>query len=247
VWTANWYTLKRSNVEFKYDETGITEPQLEDLFNPAGLSPLDPKYVTVTAATEKRKQFSSGVESTLIFYPGYGWNLRLSGAYKKVTQDDSMPRFKELLAAAIARGGENAASIAAAQAIVAQSGADGREIAARYAAPLTFNYAVNYRFNRDGWLRNLSVGLNGNYIGDYTFNYINGAAIRGGRLFTLNGSMSYRLRVLARPTVLRLNVRNLNETDYVTTNAVQLSDGSVRHIHAYGEPRTFTFTATMDF
>lgn len=247
VWTANWYKLKRSNVEFKYDETGITEAQLEDLFNPAGLSPLDAKYVTVTSATEKRKQFSSGYETTLIFYPGYGWNLRLSGAYKKVTQDESMPRFKELLAAAIARGNENAAYVAAAQAIVAQGGADGREIAARYAAPLTFNYAVNYRFDRQGRWRNFTVGLNGNYISDYVLNYINNEPVRGGKLFTVNGSLSYRTRLWNRAAVLRLNARNLIESDYITTGAVKLANGATRHINAYGEPRSWLLTTTVDF
>src|SRR5688572_5816448 len=192
-------------------------------------------------------QFSDGFESTVIFYPGRGWNVRVAGAYKNVTQDKSMPRFKELLAQAIARGGENPAYIAAAQNLVAQYGADGREVAARYAAPFTFNFATNYRFSRESVFSDFSVGINGSYQGDYVLNYINNAPIKGGKLFGLHGTASYRRRFFNHPTVFRLNLRNIVRTDYITVGAVKLIDGSIRNLHAYGDARSVTLTATVEF
>ncbi|MFO1447331.1 MAG: hypothetical protein U1F61_04055 [Opitutaceae bacterium] len=242
-----WYDLERSNVDFQYEQTGLTEDQMEELFNPAGRSPSDPAYVVVDGRREQRMQFSKGVEATMIFYPGRGWNVRVAGAYKKVTQDNSMPRFKELLAEAIARGGENPAYIAAAQSLVAQYGADGREVAARYAAPFTFNFATSYRFPRESRLTDFSVGLNGSYVGDYVLNYVDGKAIRGGRQFNLHSTASYRRKVLNRPMVFRLNLKNLLETEYLTMGAVRLQDGSIRKLHAYGDPFNVSLTTTIEF
>jgi len=153
----------------------------------------DPRFLPISGRREQRKQFSRGVESTLIFYPGRGWNLRFAGAWKSVKKDESMPRFKELLAAAIARGDENPAYISGARDIVALHGADGREIAARYAAPLSFNFAVNYRFDRDSRWKNFSAGVNGNYISGYILNYIDGRGLRGGKALRAarNGLVSH--------------------------------------------------------
>jgi outer membrane receptor protein involved in Fe transport len=247
VWNLNWYDLTRRNVEFQYDMLGLTEDQLEDLFNPNTLGSLAPDYIDVSGRREERLQYSRGYESTLICYPGRGWNIRISGAQKQVTQDRSMLRFKALLAAAVARGGENPAYVAAAQDIVALNGLDGREVAARYAAPFTFNFAVNHRFDRAGPLEGLSVGLNGSYLGDYVFNYIDNREIRGGRLLGLHGTAGYRHRIGKLPTTFRLNVRNLVESERVTAGAVKLADGSLRRVHEYGEPRTWSLTATVEF
>ena len=247
VWNLGVYDLTRDHVDFQYENTGITEEQLEELFNPNTLSPLDPSYLQITGRREQRKQFSRGVESTLIFYPGRGWNLRVAGAWKEVEQDDSMPRFKGLLADAIARGNENPAYVSAAQDIVALHGADGREIAARYAAPFSFNFAVNYRFPRESRWKNFGAGLNGNFTSGYILNYIDGQGIRGGKLFTLHGTASYRAELWRRSVVFRLNLRNLIETEYVTMGVVKLLNGSLRNLHAYGDPRAVTLTATVDF
>ena len=72
-------------------------------------------------------------------------------------------------------------------------------------------------------------------------------AIKGGKLFSLHGTASYRRRIMAFPTVFRLNLRNLVKTDYVTMGAVRLSNGTIRHLHAYGDPRSATLTATVEF
>jgi outer membrane receptor protein involved in Fe transport len=247
VWNLNWYDLARTNVEFQYNQTGVTEDELQELFNPAGLSPNDPKYVDVAGRREQRKQFSRGIETTLVFYPGKGINIRLSGAWKKVTQDESMPRFKALLAAAVDRGGENPAHIAAARAIVEQDGGDGLEVSAPYAAPFSGNYAANYMFDRNGPLNGWSVGLNGTYLGRYVVAYIGNRALRGGETFSLNGTMAYRTRLGNRPATFRLNVKNLVENDSVTRGIVQLVDRSFRNVLDYSDSRTFTLTATVDF
>jgi outer membrane receptor protein involved in Fe transport len=246
-WNFNWYDLTFNNLNFTYTLNGITQEQLEDLFNPSTRTVGQPGFIDVVGNGESRKQFSKGFESTLIFYPGAGWNVRLAGAHKKVTQDKSMLRFKELLADAIARGGENPAYIAAAQSMIALSGADGRELASRSSTPLSFNFAVNYRFHRTSPLSGLSAGCSGSYQGDFVLGYINNAPIRGGKLFGANANASYRTKVGQLPTTFRLNLANLLETDYLTQSVVQVRDGSPRHVHIYGQPRSFMLTASTQF
>ena len=248
VWNLNWYELARDNVTFQFAQTGITTPELEALFNPNGLSSADPKYLVVnTTRRELRSTFSKGVESTLIFFLGAGWNVRIAGAYKKVTQDAAMPRFKQLLEEARARGNENPAHLAAAQTIVDMEGNRGSKIAGRFATPFTFNFAVNYRFNRSGWLKDLSLGLNGAYNDNYIFAYLSNLPVEGGEEFTLNGTASYRVKIMKRPVTLQLNVRNLIENDYITVGVVQLANATRRNVNAYGLPRSFLLTATTQF
>ncbi len=246
-WNFNAYDLTFHNLNFTYTLNGITQDQLEDLFNPSTRTPGQAGYIDVISNGESRKQFSKGLESTLIFYPGAGWNVRIAGAYKKVRQDQSMLRFKELLAEAVARGNENPAHLAAAQSMIGLSGADGRELAARGATPLSFNFAVNHRFHRNGALNGLSLGFSGSYQGDFVLGYINNQPIRGGKLFGLNSSASYRRKVGNLPMTFRLNLANLIETEYLTQSVVQLRDGSPRHVHLYGQPRAFTLTASTQF
>lgn len=249
VWNLNYYNLERSNVEFLWDNNlGLNDDTLEDLVNPNGLDPNSPNYINVSGRRDERVQFSKGYESTFVFYPGHGFNVRVSGAYKEVTQDKSMPRFKALVAEAIARGGENPAYINAANNIIAQFGTDGRKVAARYAAPFSFNFAVDYRFSRDSRLKGLSFGLNGTYQSDYVLNYISNQAIDGGKLFAMHATAGYRTRIFDRPMTLRLNVRNaLFPTDYMTTGVARLITGELRNVHSYGAPRTWLLTATYDF
>jgi outer membrane receptor for monomeric catechols len=49
------------------------------------------------------------------------------------------------------------------------------------------------------------------------------------------------------PTTFRLNLANLLETDYLTQSVVQVRDGSPRHVHIYGQPRSFMLTASTQF
>lgn len=247
VVNLNYYDLVRSNVEFNYALTGVNEDQLEDLFNPNDLPATDPKYIFVNGRREERLQYSKGVELTSIYYPGHGFNVRLAGAFKKVTQDKSMPRFKQLLAEAISRGGENPAYIAAAEEIIRQSGGDGREIAGRYAAPWSCNLAVNYRFPRASRLKSLSLGVNGNYTGDYILGYVGTTPVRGGKQLVTNATAGYRVSLAGYPVMLRLNIRNLLESEHLTTGVVTLSGGGIRSVHSYGEPRSFLLTATTEF
>ena len=249
VWNLNYYKLERSNVEFIWDNNlGLNDDTLEDLVNPNGLDPLSPNYINVLGRRDERIQYSKGVESTLVFFPGHGFNVRVSGAHKQVTQDKSMGRFKQLLEEAIARGDENPAYINAARNIIAQFGTDGREVAARYAAPFSFNFAVDYRFSRASKLKGLSMGLNGTYASEYILNYIDNAPIEGGKQFAMHASAGYRAKLFDRPVTLRLNVRNaFFQTHYQTTGVVKLINGSLRNIHSYGTPRTYLLTATYDF
>src|SRR5262249_52243216 len=149
-------------------------------------------YLHVANNSDERKQFSKGVESTLIYYPAKGLTLRLAASYKRVTQGDAMELFKRLLAAAIARGNENPAYIPAAQQTVTLNGFDGREIAGPDAARFGFNYAVSYRFGQESRLKGVSLGVNGNYNDDYILGYSNdNQGIHGGNRLVVNGSVGY--------------------------------------------------------
>jgi outer membrane receptor protein involved in Fe transport len=248
VWNLNWYDLTRDNVTFQYQLTGITVPELEDLFNPNGLSSADPRYVTVTTnRMEVRQTYSKGVESTFIFYPGEGWNVRIAASRKKVTQNAAMQRFKALLAEARERGNENPNLIAAAQRIVDAEGGRGQEITGAGAARFGFNYAVNHRFHRQSRLAGFALGLNGSYSDDYLFAYINNVPVRGGKSMTMNGTASYATKVFRHPVTFQLNVRNLIESNYLTVGVVQAAGGVIRHINTYGDPRSFLLTATTTF
>jgi hypothetical protein len=245
-WNLNYYDLERSNVEFNVNLQGMTLEELEDVINPDTLSSADAEYILVEGQREKRKQFSRGVESTFIFFPGEGWNIRISAAMQKVTQDDSMPKLKPLIAAAQARGGEDPELMANAIEIVELSGLDGQEITGRHGTPFSFNYAVKYAFRQKGPLRGLSLGLNGRYNDDYIFNYLTPDGVMGGKLFTLNGFAGYQAKVRGHPVTFRLNVSNLIESEYYTNGAVNVS-GTPRNVSSYGPPRSWLLTMVTQF
>jgi outer membrane receptor protein involved in Fe transport len=247
-WNLNYYDLERSNVEFNMNLQGMTIEELEDVLNPNNLNPGDAGYIEVfTPARDKRKQFSEGFETTFTFFPGEGWNIRLSGAVQDVKQDEAMEKFKQHIAAAIERGDEDPALIAGAQDIVALSGRDGEKITGGHGTPFSFSYAVNYRFNNRSRFKGISLGVNGKYSDDYIFRYLNDEPVYGGKRFTTNGFAGYRAKLFGRNMNLRLNVTNLiKEKGYVTVSDV-LVGGVSRNVHAYPQPRTFLLTTTMDF
>jgi outer membrane receptor protein involved in Fe transport len=245
-WNLNYYDLERSNVEFNVNLQGMSIEELEDVINPNTLTPADPEYIIVEGRREKRKQFSRGLESTFIFFPGEGWNIRISAAMQKVTQDDSMPKLKPLIAAAQARGDEDPELMANALEVIELSGLDGQEIVGRHGTPFSFNYAVKYAFNRQSALKGLSLGVNGRYNDDYIFNYLTPEGVTGGKLLTVNGFAGYQTRLWNRPVTFRLNISNIIETEYYTNNAVNVS-GTPRMVSSYGPPRSFLLSMTTQF
>jgi hypothetical protein len=165
---------------------------------------------------------------------------------QKVTQDDSMPKLKPLIAAAQARGDEDPELMANAIEIVELSGLDGQKIVGRHGTPFSFNYAVKYAFRQKGPLRGLSLGLNGRYNDDYIFNYLTPDGVMGGKLFTLNGFAGYQAKVRGHPVTFRLNVSNLIENEYYTNGAVNVS-GTPRNVSSYGPPRSWLLTMVTQF
>ncbi len=248
VWNLNWFSLDRSNVEMTWPNGFLDAEEIEDLFNPDGLSTSSPDYVQVSGRKDQRQTYSKGYESTFIFYPGQGFNIRLSGSSQRVTQDAGLYRFRELLAAARARGGESPTLLAGADALIAAVGGDGQLIRGRPSSPVTFNFAVNYSVPKQHALSGLSVGLNGSFIDNYVLAYIaDGSPVMGGRNFSLHGMIGFRHRLANRPFTYRLNVRNLNQNKYTAYGAVQLADGTIRKNLIYADPLTVMFTTTMDF
>ncbi len=249
TWDLAAYDLKYDNVSFSYTlQGGLTTTQLEDLINPNTITAADPSYLRVANNSELRQQFSKGVESTVVYYPGKGWNLRLSGSYKRVTQGGAMSLFKSLLAAAIARGNENPTYIAAAQQTVTLNGFDGREVAGQGTTRLTGNYAINYRFDKQSFLTGVSLGLNGSYTGNYILGYNNAnEAVRGGKQLVVNGTASYDCKLWQRPTTFRLNLQNLDESEYLDVGIILLSNRSYVRQVVYGTPFSAQLTATVRF
>ena len=247
VVNLNWYDLNRSNVQMQFGAlVGITEDQLEELFNPNGLSTLDPKYVFVNGRAEQRNVFSKGYELTTTYQPSAGWRFRVAAAYKEVKQNAGMPTFQRLLAEAIERGNENPAFVAAAQNIVTMEMGRGDRLPGPSGAPFTFNYAASYTFTQ-GRLKSLSLGVNGNYNDNYLFNYLNNVPYEGGKRFSLHGMASYRSRILNRAVTYRLNVSNIVGSDYLTVGVVSAAGGRIRYHQNYGDPLSWQLTTTMDF
>ena len=248
VVNLNWYDLDRSNVQMQFGAlSGITEDDLEALFNPNDLSTLDPKYVFVNGRAEQRNVFSKGYELTTTFQPAEGLRLRVAASYKTVTQNEGMPTYQRLLAEAKARGNENPAHLAAAENILTTEMGRGNKLTGPSAAPITFNYAISYNFARGSRWQGLGIGINGNYNHDYLFNYISEVPYEGGRRFSLHGMASYRTRWMNRNLTFRLNVSNIVGSDYLTVGVVSAAGGVIRRVHNYGDPLSFLASTTLDF
>lgn len=247
VWDLAAYDLVYQHVSFSYTlQGGLSNTQLEDLFNPNSITASDPSYLRIANSSDERQQYSKGIESTFIYYPVSGFTLRFAGSYKRVIQDKAMVLFKSLLTSAVARGNENPAYIAAAQQTLIVSGLDGREVADRGATRFGVNYATSYRFDKDSALKGFSVGLNGSYNGNFILGYDNdGNAVRGGKQLVVNGSAGYHRRIWGRPTTFRLNLQNLDESEYLDNGLILLSTkGHTRQV-VYGSPFSAALTVTI--
>ncbi len=260
VWNLAAYDLVRDNINTNIIRTGITDAQMDAFIN-YGLTPASADYKPIrTGGTspDVTSQKSRGVESTFTFYPAGGLSIRVSGAYKQVTFVEAFPVLKQLIAAAEARGpitdSDVRTTIQKLKDTAFVQGATGRSVTGAFpavTAPLSFNYAFNYRFNRAARLRGWSAGVNGNYSGNAVLRYVavfpDNRYVTGGETYAVNASLAYHTKVFNHATSFNLNLANLSATKYPILSAAALVDGSNYFRRYYGQPRSFRLTASTEF
>ena len=260
VWNLAAYDLIRDNVNTNITRTGITDAQMEAFIN-YGLTPASPDYKPVRtggASPDVTSQKSRGVESTFTFYPASGLSVRVSGAYKQVTFVEAFPILKELIAATEARGPitdpDVRSTIQKLRDAVYIQGATGRLVTGAFpavTAPLSFNYAFNYRFDRISALRGWSAGLNGNYSGNAVLRYVaafpDNRTVKGGETYAVHASLAFRTKVADCVTSFNLNVSNILATRYPVLSSAALVDGSNHFRRYYGQPPSFRLTVSTEF
>jgi hypothetical protein len=254
-WNLTWYDLKRENVLADFNRNGVTDAQLQAAIN-TGIDPSSPNYLVVRTGSSRdsRTQLSRGWETSFLFFPAKGLNVRLSGAYIKVTQMNSFPIITRLLDAADARNPTDPAirsTLSLLRQGVLSSGTNGTNVVGAGAVPFSFNYVFDYRFSADSKLNGVSLGVNGGYNGDYALGYFGNypsAKISGGAAFTLNGSAGYRRKILGRAVTFRLNLYNVVAPKYREVGIVTLNNNTtyMKRIY-YGTPLTFRLTVSTEF
>jgi hypothetical protein len=211
--------------------------------------------IRANSSRDTRTQLSRGWETSFLFFPAKGLNVRIAGAYTKVKQVNAFPLLNGLLDAAESRNPTDPAilnTLTLLRQSLAVGGANGSRITGAGAVPLSLNYVLDYRFASETRLRGVSLGVNGNYNGDYTLGYFGSypaaERIAGGAAFTLNASAGYLRRIFGRPVNLRLNVYNLIAPEYRESGLVLFNNGTgyMKRIY-YGTPTTFRFTASTEF
>lgn len=260
VWNLAAYDLVRENVSTNITRTGITDAQMDAAIN-YGLTPASPDYKTVRtggSSPDVTSQRSRGIESTFTFNPSNGLSVRISGAYKQVTFVDAFPVLKELIAAAEARGpiadADVQSTIQKLKNAAYVQGASGRTVTGAFpavTAPFSFNYAFNYRFDRDSRMKGWSVGVNGNYSSDAVLRYLgtfpDDRNVKGGSTYAVNGSLAWRTKLFSRPASFNLNVANISATRYPILSSAALLDGSNNFRQYYGQPLSFRMTVSTEF
>ena len=260
VWNVAAYDLVRDNINTNIIRTGITDAQMDAFIN-YGLTPASPEYRAIRtggASPDVTSQKSRGLESTFTFYPANGLSVRVSGAYKQVTFVDAFPILKQLIAATEARGPitdpDVRTTIQKLKDTAYVQGATGRFVTGAFpavTAPLSFNYAFNYRFDRGSRLRGWSAGVNGNYSGNAVLRYVgtfpDNRNVKGGETYAVNASLAYRTKLFDHVTSFNLNVSNILATKYPILSAAALLDGSNYFRRYYGQPPSFRLTASTEF
>jgi len=255
-WNLTWYDLNRDNVVANFNRNGLTDARIQDAIN-NGIEPSSPNYLVLRSgsSTDTRTQHSRGWETSFMFFPAKGLNVRITGAYARVTQVDSFPLINQVLDAADARkptDPEILSTLSLLRQGVQSSGGNGTRVTGAGAVPFSFNYVLDYRFNNESKFSGASIGLNGGYKGDYSLGYFgtfpNGTMISGGKTFTMNGSAGYRYKTMGRMVNYRLNLFNIIEPKYRQVGIVTINNnaGYMKRI-VYGNPLTFRLTASTEF
>ncbi len=261
------FKTERQNAGFAWSPNTVSATQLEDLFNPNGLLPSDPKYFHVETGlnNESREvnsqEQSKGIEASLNANLK-GLRMRLNFAKIKVQSARDFSEFKALLDAAIARtnaanapGGdrtqaESATNIANALDIYAQN-TNTNVVLGRRSAPFTGSFALDYTISQ---VRGLRAGLTGTWTPNYSLALINGVVYKGGGALPLNLYVIYDRKVFERNVSFRLGFNRVydliqGDSKYYKTgsNSTNLATGKPNYLYRYTEPMTSTASMTVRF
>lgn len=262
------YEVNRNNTAFEWSPNLLDAPELEDLFNPNNLRPGDPNYLTIaTGASDEERtttstQRSRGWETTLQMTRYKGIQARVTFSRNHVVATRDMSRFRSLYetarqrtAAALAPGGnpalaESAALLADAQEILAAndgvSEQDGPS-SSRHA----LNWAMDYEFARDTWLRGTRLAIYGNWRDDYNIIFQN-RIYRNGSQHPVGAYATHRRKIAGRETSFRLGLKNIVDLENSGRHRVwgisRLdATGAPEYTYRYVTPSTFDLSMTVDF
>jgi outer membrane receptor protein involved in Fe transport len=250
------YRVERQNTIYEWSGS-FSAAQMEDLFNPPGLLPSDPRYfkpatginneTTSVLANEK----AEGYEGTFQFQRLKGLQARFTVSYNDIEASRDFSHFRELLNAALARGGENASNITTAQNILNANDGIATIIGAR-AAPWAFNWSLDYEFSRGSVLTGTRLGLYGNWRDNYVIDILANREFRDGAKHPVGLYAMYARKIFQRRTNFRLGIRNLvdleNRGDFIRS-AVSYIDASGAPVYntRYLDRRTVDFSVTVNF
>lgn len=203
--TVAVFKTQRQNAGYAWSPNSLTAVQLEDLFNPNGLAPADPKYFHVATGLNNEShevnsaEESKGLEFTLTSQRIGGLQSRINFAKIKVSAARDFSEFQALYAAAVARttaangvGGdrtqaESATFLTAGADIIAQN-VGTVLVTGRRSAPFTGSFAFDYAVARVTGLR---LGLTGTWTPNYNLALINGVTYKGGASLPLSLYATY--------------------------------------------------------
>lgn len=261
------FKTDRQNAGFAWSPNTVSATQLEDLFNPNGLLPSDPKYFHVeTGLNNESREVNSmeqsrGIEATFTANLG-GLRSRVNFSKTKVESTRDFSEFKTMLDAAIARtdaanapGGnralaENATYIANAKDILAQN-TNTTIVLGRRSAPFTGSFAFDYTIRRVTGLR---AGITGTWTPNYNLAIINGVTYKGGGALPLSPYVIYDTKIWNYRSTFRLGFTRVydliqGDSKYYKTgsNSVNAATGKPNYLYRYTEPMTSTASMTVHF
>ncbi len=256
--TLGVYRTDRANTRYVWSPNDLTPSEMESLFNPNNLQPGDPGYfVPAPGANDEYRtvpatERAEGVEATLLLQRIRGVQARFTLAHNEIAVSRDFSKFRDYLAAAIARGDESPTLIADAQRILDAN--DGVQlVTGSRSSENSVNWTLDYQFPRDSRLRGTRAAIYGTWRDKYNMTLLNGVMYRGGAVHPVGAYLIHQRRLFGRATSFRLGFKNLydleNNDDMRITGvrAVDASGTPTSYIYRYLTPFSSDFSVTVDF
>lgn len=266
-YTLAFYEIRRRNAAYAWTPDLLTNTQLEDLFNPNGLLPSDPKYFAVTTGlnnerrTVNSEEKSRGFDLTFQGQRTFGLQARATFSATDVKATRDFSAFQSLLDAAMARtsaakaaGGnpamaEDATLIANAQNMVL-SNTNITKVTGLRSAPYSGSWVLDYELPRRLGAR---LGVTGVWVPDYNLAILNGTTYRAGGSHQVDLYAIYTRKLQHVLLTFNLGVKNAydlangnskyRKTNSLSTNAAGLPN----YLYRYTDPTTVSFSTTARF
>lgn len=254
------YRTDRSNSRYLWTPDVLTPTEMEELFNPNNLTPSSPGYFEAAAGlnsearTFRATERAEGVEATFQLQRLRGFQARLTFSHNKLGVIRDTARFRALTEAAVARtaaalapGGnaamaESQALIDDARAIIAAN--EGVDIVTgSRSTENRINWALDYQFPRETFLKGTRVALYGNWRGKHVLELIGTRPFTGGATHPLSAYVIHERKVFGRGVNFRLGLRNLVDLE----NNSNLRISGVVRTDANGVPRDYNYRYVTPF